>query len=106
MKTMSVFTSFIFLTACSYKPQFSKAFDYGVVYGDDNRANTAFDEVLTNNPELSPEEAKMLLEMGRATAGMVELGKHVKKNNDGSIVPMKELRTLTEKREIMCWGKF
>jgi V8-like Glu-specific endopeptidase len=104
MKTMSVFTSLIFLTACSYKPQFSKAFDYGVVYGDDNRSNTALDEVLTHNPELSQEEALMLLEMGRATAGMVELGKHVKKKNDGSMVPMKELGTLMEKREL-CAGE-
>jgi len=57
MKTMSVFTSLILLTACSYKPQFSKAFDYGVVYGDDHRSNTALDEVLTHNPDLSQEEA-------------------------------------------------
>ncbi len=101
---MSVLTSFILLTACSYKPQFSKAFDYGVVYGDDNRSNTALDEVLTHNPELSQEEAQMLLEMGRATAGMVELGNHVKKKHDGSFVPNKELRTLTEKRGL-CAGE-
>jgi V8-like Glu-specific endopeptidase len=108
MKTLSGLLVFFLLQGCSqsYKPQFSKAFDYGVIYGEDNRSEPDFDEILNQNPNLTPEEDEMLLEMQKSTAGMVELGKHVKKNPDGSISPAKELLTLGDRKNLCAGEKF
>jgi V8-like Glu-specific endopeptidase len=108
MKTMSGILVFFLFLGCSevYKPQFSKAFDYGVVYGTDNRCDDDYQEILNQNPELLPEEAEMLLEMQKSTAGMVELGKHVKKNSDGSISPVKDLLTLRDRKNLCEGEKF
>lgn len=105
---MSGLIIFFLLQGCSqsYNPQFSKAFDYGVVYGTDNRCDDDYHEILNQNPELSPEEVDMLLEMEKSTAGMVELGKHVNKNADGSITPIKELLTLRDRKNLCDGEKF
>lgn len=105
---MSGLLAFFLLQGCSevYKPQFSKAFDYGVIYGNDNRCDDDYHEILNQNPDLSPEEVEMLLEMEKSTAGMVELGKHVKKNDDGSVSPAKPLVTLGERKNLCKGEKF
>ena len=108
MKTLSGLIVFFLFQGCSqgYKPQFSKAFDYGVIYGDDNRSETDYNDILNQNPNLTPEEDEMLLEMQKSTAGMVELGKHVNKNADGSISPVKELLTLGDRKNLCAGEKF
>lgn len=108
MKTMSGLLVFFLFLGCTqgHKPQFSKAFDYGVIYGTDNRCDDDYHEILNQNPQLTGEQVEMLLEMERSTAGMVELGKHVKKNSDGSLSPAKDLQTLGQRKNLCDGEKF
>lgn len=108
MKTMSGLLVFFLFLGCTqgYKPQFSKAFDYGVIYGTDNRCDDDYHEILNQNPKLTGEQVEMLLEMEKSTAGMVELGKHVKKNSDGSISTAKDLQTLRDRKNLCEGEKF
>lgn len=108
---MSILISIItvlFLTSCGGTGQGPlKAIGSGVIYGEgelaDNRSEASIDEVLKNNNVLY-DEAKMLLEFSKSTAGMVEIGKHVTKFADGSVMAKRPLRTFKAIREL-CDGE-
>ncbi len=104
MKTIFFLTSIILISSCSYRPQFNKVSDFGVVYGDDNRSESSIDQIIEHNPDLSYDEANALLEMSKATAGMVDLGMDLSKNFDGSYNSTKKLRTLAERKNL-CSGE-
>ena len=103
---MSGLLIFFLLNGCgqSYKTNLLKVLTSGVVYGKDNRADADYNDLLNENPQLTPDQAEMLLGMTKATAGMVKLGEHVKKNYDGSISPNKDLASL-EERKGLCVGE-
>jgi hypothetical protein len=108
---MSILISIItvlFLTSCGGAGQGPlQAIGSGVIYGDgelaDNRSEASIDEVLKNNNVLY-DEAKMLLEFSKSTAGMVEIGKHVTKFTDGSVMAKRPLKTFKTIREL-CDGE-
>jgi len=110
---MSVLISFItilFLTSCGAPEQGSlEALSSGVVHGEgpkaDNRSETTIEDVLRNNNILY-DEAKMLLELSRSTAGMVVVGDHVTKFEDGSMMAKKTLKTFKKLRSLCDEERF
>lgn len=107
MSIMISIITVLFLTSCGTDSGALNVVGSGVIYGEgdkaDNRSETQIDEVLKNN-DLLYEEAKMLLELSKSTAGMVEVGKHVSRFADGSVIATKPLRTFKIARKL-CDGE-
>ncbi|RLA64962.1 MAG: hypothetical protein DRQ89_02760 [Epsilonproteobacteria bacterium] len=104
---MSILISLItvlFLTSCGNPESGTlQSVGSGVIYGEgetaDNRADASIEEILKNNNILH-DEATMLLELSKSTAGMVQIGKHVTAFPDGSVIAKKMLKTFKEVRTL------
>jgi V8-like Glu-specific endopeptidase len=109
MKKLKLVALFLLLASCSAPKNpmdLSKTSTSDVVYGEDNRAGTDINEILDQNPFLTSEQAQMLLDSEKATAGMVELDRHVQRNGDGTYEPIKDLATLKERRNLCGTERF